>query len=160
MNCASESDIIIGYQLIDVSYNENTLSWLSPQLPPIYAWVWDAENFFFIWCCIVYVLATIVSEGRSDDKYANELNIGNLRLAEMSTCRCTHSFRICCRLCETDSTKQTSAVLSKKTCCGTLHQHIFNISFEKYHDIWWTLCGSSSVWVWVITLIRNFVVIW
>jgi len=67
-----------------------------------------------IWCCIVYVLATIVSEGRSADKYANDFSIGNLRLAAMNICRVIHSFQICCRLCENDNMKQASAVLSKK----------------------------------------------
>ena len=110
----SNASIIIGHQLIDVFCNDNTFchgyhhSFLQSEFGS------GMQRIYFLSCCIVYVLATIVSEGRSADKYANDLSIGNLRLAAMNIRRFIHSFQICCRLCENDNMKQASAVLSKK----------------------------------------------
>ena len=149
----SEASTTIGHQLIDVSCHGYHHSFLQSDLGS------GMQRISVVCCCIVYVLATIVSEGRSADKYANYLNIGNLRLAAMNTCRFIHSFQICCRLCENDIMNRPVQYGVRKTFCGTLYQHIYSISCEKYHDIWWT-SGSRSVCVCLVTLIRNLVVIW
>jgi len=86
----SDASVIIGHQLIDVFCNDNTFchgyhhNILQSELGS------GMQRISFLCCCVVYVLATIVSEGRLADKYANDMSVGNLRLTAMNTCRFIH----------------------------------------------------------------------